>query len=351
MPINLKKPKLLRRGDKLASVSLSWGGPAVFPHRYQAGKKQLEDAFGVQVVEMPHTLSSAEFLHANPQARADDLMQAFSDPSIKGIISTIGGEDSIRLIPHIDLDLIARNPKVFLGYSDTLITHFACLKAGIASFYGPAIMAGFGENGGLFPYMRDAVDRVLFQSDPVGELAPNTDGWTAEVLDWEDPHLQSQKRKLVPCSGWRFLQGKGYHRGHLIGGCIEVLDWLRGTSLWPNRSQWKGAVLFLETSEEAPAPQTVARILRAFAALGVLDEIHAILFGRPGGDIPASQFAEYDRVLLDMVNNEVGRTDLPIVSRMDFGHTDPMLVLPYGCLCEIDCDQQTITIPESAVLD
>jgi len=95
----------------------------------------------------------------------------------------------------------------------------------------------------------------------------------------------------------------------------------------------------------------MARILRAFAALGVLDEIHAILFGRPGGDIPASQFAEYDRVLLDMVNNEVGRTDLPIVSRMDFGHTDPMLVLPYGCLCEIDCDQHTVTISESAVLD
>ena len=108
----LSKPKRLCAGDTLAAVSLSWGGPSVFPHRYQAGVRQLEEAFDVKVVEMPHTLSDADFLRKNPQARADDLMQAFADPAISGIVSTIGGDDSIRLLPYIDFNLIQHNPKV-----------------------------------------------------------------------------------------------------------------------------------------------------------------------------------------------------------------------------------------------
>src|SRR4029079_4166907 len=129
----------------VATVSLSWGGPGAIPHRYEAGKAQLEKEFGVRVVEMKHTLRPAEWVAKNPRARADDLMEAFADPSIRGIISTIGGDDSVRILPHIDLDVIRRNPKVFLGYSDTTVTHLACLKAELATFYGPSIMAGFAE--------------------------------------------------------------------------------------------------------------------------------------------------------------------------------------------------------------
>ena len=94
------KPTCLHKGDTIATVTLSWGGPAAFPERYQVGKKQLEDEFGIRVVEMPHTLSDDQWLHHHPQARAHDLMQAFCDPTIKAIISTIGGDDSIRILPY-----------------------------------------------------------------------------------------------------------------------------------------------------------------------------------------------------------------------------------------------------------
>jgi muramoyltetrapeptide carboxypeptidase LdcA involved in peptidoglycan recycling len=73
-------------------------------------------------------------------------MEAFLDPSIKAIISTIGGDDSIRLMPFVDLNIIGNNPKIFMGYSDTTVTHFMCLKAGLSSFYDPAVMNGFAEN-------------------------------------------------------------------------------------------------------------------------------------------------------------------------------------------------------------
>ena len=345
------KPRKLHPGDKVAAVTLSWGGPSVFPGRYQAGKRQLEESFGVQVVEMPHTLSEADWLAKNPRARAEDLMQAFADPTIKAIFSTIGGEDSIRLLPYLDLNVIRENPKIFMGYSDSTITHFACHKAGIGSFYGPSIMAGFAENGGLFPYMAESVRKTLFSSDPVGLLQPNTQGWTDERLDWGIPENQARKRKLQPCSGWKFLQGKGIHSGRLLGGCIEVLDWLRGTCVWPEDSEWDDTVLFLETSEDGLSPLAVARLLRALAAQGVLKRIAGLLFGRPGGEVGAEHFAEYDQAILDICVGEEGLSELPIVTNMDFGHTDPMLVLPYGVELQIDCDRREIAITENAVVE
>ncbi len=347
----MKKPQKLQAGDIVASVTLSWGGPNVFPYRYEAGKKQLEKTFGVKVIEMPHALSDPDWLRENPQARADDLMQAFADTTIDGIISTIGGDDSIRILPYLDLRVIRDNPKIFLGHSDSTVAHLACQTAGLVSFYGPSIMAGFAENGGMFPYMVDAVTCALFSSAPVGQIKPNTEGWTAEHIDWAEPKHQTQKRKLNKSSGWKFLQGKGIHKGHLIGGSFEVLDWLRGTSVWPTLDVWRGAILFIETSEEAPSPTNVKRGMRAFAASGILKEICGILFGRPGGQVPVEQFDAYDEAILQVVVDEERLTDLPVITRMDFGHTDPMTVLPLGIDCEIDCDAQHVRIKENAVVD
>jgi muramoyltetrapeptide carboxypeptidase LdcA involved in peptidoglycan recycling len=300
---------------------------------------------------MDHTLRDASWLQHNPQARADDLMQAFADPAIKGIISTIGGDDSIRILPYLDLDVMRANPKIFMGYSDTTITHMACVKAGLVSFYGPSIMAGFAENGGMFPYMVDSVRRTLFSSAPVGSMAPNTEGWTVELLDWAEPENQARERKLSPSTGWKVLQGKGSHRGHLIGGCFEVLDWLRGTDFWPEPEMWQGAILFLETSEDAPPPAAVLYGLRTYAALGILKGLSGILFGRPGGQVPLEQFDEYDEAISQVIVKEEGLTELPIITRMDFGHTDPMFVLPYGVQAEIDCEPPRLTIIEGAVID
>ena len=344
------QPAKLGPGDKVAAITLSWGGPGTFLHRYQAGKQQLEQEFGVTVVETRHALRDADWIWRNPQARADDLMQAFADPSIKAIISTIGGDDSIRILPFLDLDVIRAHPKIVLGYSDTTITHLACFRAGLVSFYGPSIMAGFGENGGLFPYMVESVRRTLFSAQPVGEIAPNPHGWTAELLDWADPANQSRKRQITPSTGWRFLQGSGVRRGRLIGGCLEVLDWLRGTDFWPEPEQWQDAILFLETSEEAPSPDFVRWVLRGYAAMGILKRLSGIWFGRPGGNLAPSRFPEYDRAILDVVAEEEGLVDLPVIAGMDFGHTDPMLVLPYGVLAEIDYPRQRLAILENAVV-
>jgi len=346
----IKPPKLVP-GDTVAAIALSWGGAHTFPQRYAAGKQQLQDTFGLRVVESRYALRDATWLARNPQARAEDLMQAFADPAVKAIISTIGGDDSIRILPYLDLEVIRANPKIFMGYSDTTITHFACFKAGLVSFYGPAIMAGFAENGGIFPYTEASVRRTLFSSEPIGALSPNTDGWTVEFLDWGQPELQSQRRALRPSTSWRWLQGQGVVSGPLIGGCLEVLDWMRGTPFWPDAGAWHNAILFLETSEEAPSPTYVGRVLRTFAAVGMLSQLGAILIGRPGGTIPEEQHSAYDEAIRQVIAEEYGLSDLPIVTNMNFGHTDPIMVLPYGVQAQVDCDQQTITILEGAVAE
>jgi len=345
------KPKKLQAGDTVAAISLSWGGPGTFPYRYEAGKGQLQKEFDLKVIETPHALRDATWLHNNPKARAEDLMDAFADPSIKAIISTIGGDDSIRILPYLDLDVIRSNPKIFMGFSDTTITHLACFKAGLGSFYGPAIMAGFGENGGMFPFMIEAVRKSLFSSVPIGNVSPNSDGWTVEPLDWAKPENQSRKRSLNPSTGWKFMQGKGVRQGHLLGGCIEVLDFLRGTDFWPESAFWQDAILFLETSEDAPPPNLVKYILRSYASMGILKQLSGILFGRPGGNIPVEKFKEYDEILYQVVTEEEGLSDLPIITHMDFGHTDPVFILPFGVQAEIDCDAQQFAILENAVSD
>lgn len=344
----LARPRPLQAGDTIAIVSPSWGGPGAFPQRYEAGKRQLEQAFGVRVVAMPHALAAPDWVSAHPAARARDLMDAFADPGIAGIIASIGGDDCVRLIPHLDLDIITANPKVFLGFSDTTALHFACLKAGLGSFYGPSLMAGIAENAGMHRFTIDGLRKALFETAPIGPLARNTTGWTAQRLEWSDSRLQAQPRVLEPAEPPRMLQGEGKASGHLMGGCIEVLEMLKGTPWWPPLHHWDGALLFLETSEEAPAPHLVRRWLRNYAACGILQRLSGILIGRPDPGANPDYRHELEAAFLASLE-ESALPGLPVLSGLDFGHTQPMLTLPYGVLAEIDCAEAQPTILEPGV--
>ncbi len=344
------KPKHLKKWDKVAVVSLSRGGPWAAPKRYLAGKKQLEEQFGVEVVEMTNTMKDSTWVYEHPEERAKDLMDAFKDPTIKGIFSTIWWEESVRILPYIDFEVIRNNPKVFMWYSDTTITHFICYKAGIVSFYGPSIMAGFGENGWLFPYMVDSVDKAIFSSNPIWELSPNKDGWTNEFLPWNNPENQQKKRNLLPASPWRWLQGEWKISGKLLWGCIDVFPFIIGTSIWPSVEEWKDKILFLEPSEERMSDTHFERIIRNLGSQWILHVIKGILIWRAQMDYQTNTQLNYDEQLIKIVNKELWLKDLPIVTNMDFGHTDPMFVIPLGVEWEINCSNKTFSIPEAACI-
>jgi muramoyltetrapeptide carboxypeptidase LdcA involved in peptidoglycan recycling len=338
----------LHVGQRLAVVSPSWAGPGEFPDRYRAGKRQLEEALGVDVVAMPHALASDAEVYARPDLRARDLLSAFADPTIHGIVASIGGDDAIRTLRHLDHSLIRANPKPLVGYSDTTAIHFACLAAGIRSYYGPSVMAGFGENAGPFRYLIESVKRTLFTAEPIGEIAAHTDGFAVDVLDWADPALQDQSRRLQPPEGRRLLGGSGIARGRLIGGCAEVIDWLRGSAVFPALDVFDEAILFYETSAESSSPLLVTRMLRALGACGVLERLNAIIVGRWGGLPDTALFPALDVAVTDVVVGELG-LGYPILAGLDFGHTDPYFTIPYGAEAEVDSDRLALTILEPGV--
>lgn len=269
-----------------------------------------------------------------------------ADPAIAGIVSSIGGDDSIRLLPLFDLDVIRANPKVFLGYSDTTVTQMAMLKAGVTSFYGPAIMAGFGENAGLHKYLVDGVRRTIFEPTIPLEWPENREGWTVEMLDWSDPESQGVERRLQPSKGWRWHGGEA-GQGAALAVCLDIAMWLRGTQWWPSLD---AAVLFAETSEEAPPPEIVARFFRSLAAAGELQRLAGLVFGRPGGEsLTHEDRLAYDQAVLDVVRGEHGVTSLPIVTNIDFGHTDPMWTIPQGIPVRIEPATRRITFLDAGV--
>lgn len=344
--LSVKKPERLRPGDRVATVSLSWGGAGdeEILWRYHQGKARLEEVFGLRVVEMPHTLAGTQFVYDHPEKRAEDLMAAFADQSIKGIISCIGGTDSIRMLPYIDFDLIGKNPKVFTGYSDTTVSHFLCIKAGISSMYGPALLTDFAENIEMTPYTVEAVRRAFFSAEPIGPVLPS-ESWTSQRLAWVEEN-KNTARTFQPNGPYEVLQGTGKTQGRLIGGCLEVINYLRGTSLFPTPDHFDRAILFLETSECESPPWLVEDELRCLGTMGILSRLSGIFWGKPQGEKYVKEYQDVTRKVLV----EAGRADLPVLCNGSFGHNEPKIVLPYGALAEIDCDRAAFSILESAVL-
>ncbi len=340
------KPRRLKRGDKVAVVSLSWGGlgDAQFHHKYVIAKQRLEVDFGLEVVAMPHALKGSAFVAAHPECRAKDWMDALKDPSIAAVFSAIGGDDTIRLLPYVDFDVMRAHPKIFMGYSDTTVNHLMLYKAGVTSFYGPSVMAEFGEYVQMFDYTVQAVQAVLF-GDTEGLAVTPSRYWSNETVPWEEKNQNVSKSRKLDTRGFEVLQGRGKVRGHLLGGCLDVFMMVIGTSIWPTLDQWRGAVLFLETSEDQPTPDFVKWTLRNLAAQGVLKVLSAIIVGKPHGGV---YDAAYKDAYLDVVAGEEGLVDLPIFYNMNFGHTAPMTVLPYGVAVALDCDAKTLVLLESA---
>ena len=268
------KPKKLKKGDKVAIVSLSSGlaGEEMFRHRYELGKKRLEK-LGFNVVTMKNALKGIEYLYNHPEKRAEDFMEAILDKDIKGIICNIGGDDTIRLLPYIDFEAIANNPKVFMGYSDTTINHFMMQKAGVVSYYGPAVMTDFAENNSMHTYTLKYINEVLLENRE-DIVIKSSDKWTSEYLDWAIEENDNISRKINEEKyGYEVLQGNGTFTGELLGGCVDVFPMMVGTKIWPKKEEWKNKILFLETSEDEIKPLYLQYILRNLVAQGIFEEI------------------------------------------------------------------------------
>lgn len=339
-------PKQLQKGDTIAIVSPSWGGPSVFPKVLDAGIAMLHE-LGLMVKEMPHCRFSPDELHKNPELRAADINDAFADPDVKGIMASIGGDDAVRILKYLDIDTILNNPKLIMGYSDTsAILSYLNVK-GLITFNGPAIMSGWAQMSSFSAEYRNYIENFLFGFNAV--RLPFFTEYSEGYPDWGGRESVGAINTQKITDGWHWIHkpdSVSVVSGELWGGCMDVLEMLKGTEFWPDATFWKGKVLFFETSEEKPGLDTVKYWLRNYGAMGALQNASAVLFGR-AMHYSDTEKAELDKVILSVIRDEFACSDVAIITNMDFGHTDPQLIMPLGCSVEVNCTDEIIGLAES----
>ncbi len=343
----MQKPKHLQAGDKVAIVSLSRGmlGEELFIHKYHLAKQRLEEQYGLTVVAMPNALKGIDYLYRHPEARAQDLMDAFRDPQIKAVFNAIGGDDTIRLLPYIDFEVLRSNPKIFTGFSDTTTNHFMMRKAGLVSYYGLSVMNNWAEYVQINPYTKQSVDQILFHPVETLEI-PCSDfcSYDSDKIWWGEEHMQEQTPRF-PNTGYEILQGSGTVTGQLLGGCIDVFIDLLGTSLWPAAEEWKGKILLIETSESDMPEDVLLGLLRNLNAQGILKVLSGIIVGKPAF---REKEEAYKEIYRQVVGFEAGREDLPILYNVNVGHAYPIGVFPLGLTYEISCERKSLRLMEPA---
>jgi len=199
------KPKKLQKGDTIAIISPSWGGPSVFPYVYESGIKVLEN-LGLKIKEYPSARKDADFIYNNPKFRAKDINDAFADSEIKAIFTSIGGDDSIRILPYINTELVKNNPKIFLGYSDITTMNSYFNQLGLVTLNGPSIMAGFSQWNFLGKDFQMHIKNILFEN-PKSYAYKKYDQFCHGYLDWSNKSNVGKTKLMIKNKGWNWLQG------------------------------------------------------------------------------------------------------------------------------------------------
>ncbi|MFJ8164278.1 S66 peptidase family protein [Streptomyces sp. NPDC096136] len=334
-------------GDRIAVISPGSGLPELFPLPYELGLKRLREDFGLEPVEYPTT----RVMGSTPRARAVDINAAFADPTVTAVMATIGGDDQITVLPHLDRELIRAHPKPFFGMSDNTNLLALLHNLGIVGYHGGCLMTTLGRPYALHPLTADSVRAALFTRGPYELRAATHYGDTDR--DWADPATFDEEPAARPADGWTWHQPDRRVEGRTWGGNLEILSWLlmADREIARDPAVYDGGVLFLETSEELPRAEEVFRILRNMGERGLLARFPALLMGRakawsfeqPNGTEQRRRYAAEQReAVLRALAAYAPRT--MAVFDVDFGHTDPQLVIPYGGSVTVDGPARRITV-------
>jgi muramoyltetrapeptide carboxypeptidase len=340
------KPKRLQVGDTIGLVSPSSPLAAMLPHRVQKGIETLE-SLGFKIVLADNALNRKDHAAGTPQERAADLHAMFKNPEIKAIICFIGGFHGNQVLKHLDFDLIRRNPKIFMGFSDISVLHMAInTQSELVTFYGPALLTQFAEAFGVPDYTISSFKKVLMSSEAIGEVTPSEE-WTDELLNWFTKADLERPRNMKKNEGYKWLKS-GQATGEIIGGCITSILHLRGTKYWPN---CQGKIFFWELPESSAdlskgePPARIDAHLTDLELSGVFSQCAGMLVGRPKGYTD-----EQVKQLESIITERTEGYDFPILFNIDIGHTDPIMTLPIGVQANIDSSTNSFEILESAVV-
>jgi muramoyltetrapeptide carboxypeptidase LdcA involved in peptidoglycan recycling len=330
-------------GDHVAILSPAFAAPAVAPQIHEQAMRRLRDLTGLIPVEYPTTRE----LGATPEARAADVNAAFADPRIRAILATIGGDDQILVVPHLDAALAQADPKPFLGYSDNTNILNWLWGLGIRGYYGGSTAVHLGPG----PVVDDVHLRSLRAALLDGGAVEITEPGESEDVGrrWTDPRALTEYGDRVATEEWTWSGPAVRVEGRTWGGCLEVIDQLALADRLPTAYDLRGGILLLETSEERPPAGWVARWVRGLGERGILDAVAGVVVARPPVSdfefLPSRAEAEELRAAQrDAVIETVSRynPDAVVCVGVPFGHTRPQWILPYGGSLTVDGDQQRL---------
>jgi len=333
----------LHAGDSVAVLAPSSGLAAAYPYVYKLGLQRLEEVFGLNPVEFPSTTMA----EPSPEQRAEDINTAFADTKIKGVFTTIGGTDQISVLKYVDEGVLRNNPKPFFGYSDN--TNFMQLlwRSNITAYYGGALMTQFAMQGGMHDMTVASLKYAMFEHGPVKVAA--SPEFTDIDLDWADQANLNGKRQMEANDGW-YWDGDGHAEGILWGGCVETMVVQLASDIYlPSADQLKNLVIFLETAENIPEHWITEYVLVGLGERGILKQAKAVLFGRPKTwqlqkQLDAETRQQYKSQQRATVIDTVRRYNQQaiIVQNMDFGHTDPQIIVPASNQAVVDAEKKEI---------
>jgi muramoyltetrapeptide carboxypeptidase LdcA involved in peptidoglycan recycling len=350
-PASATVPPALDPGDAVAVVAPAGGAAGEFEHVLDRGLSTLRERFDLRPVEFPTARREGDWLYDHPEARARDIEDAFRDPEISGVIATIGGNDQIRVVKHLDREVLAANPTRFFGISDNTHLHSVLWEVGVVSFYGGMLMTDLATAGGVFDYTADHLERALFD-DAIGPVEPAAE-FSDDDPQWDDPETMETPLERERTDGWDWRGGSWRADGRVWGGCLEVVDTvLAADRAMPPVEALDGAVLLLETAEDMPSTADVRRVLLGLGERGVLGAVDAVLHGRPKARNPfedpgPAARADYRESQYDLVAETVAEyaPDVPVVCGFDAGHTQPVVPVPVGGRCVVDPAAERVAFP------
>ncbi len=330
--MEIRLPQPLKQGDTIGFFSPSSPATHFAPTRFARAKQYLESQ-GYKLKAGALTSQSDHYRSGTIQQRADELNALIRDPDVRCIMSTIGGMNSNSLLPYLDYDALKADPKIIMGYSDvTALLLGIYQRTGIITFYGPALVASFGE---LAPLVDDtfASFSALTQPQPLPYRYSLPQYWTDAFINWEE-QTETKPVKVNECE----FQGEGVYSGRLIGGNQNTMMAIWGSDYMPDIRQ--GDILVVEDSLSDIA--TLERTTTQLKISGVFDRVSAIILGKH------ELFKDLGtgRRPIDVYREVLNGQPMPIVNGFDSCHTHPMLTMPIGATVTLDFDLGTVDIIE-----
>lgn len=302
--------KKLKKGDTIGIIAPA---SCTTYEKVLEAKKNIED-MGYQVILGECTKKQWYSYAGTDEERAEEINSFFADKNIDAIICMRGGYGSNRLIELLDFEIIKRNSKIFVGYSDITTLHIALNeKANLITFHGPMAVSNFTGN-----YNRDTYENFI-------EMLSNSK---------DEQSIKNITKELE-------VLNEGRVKGKLVGGNLATLIATLGTEY---DLDYNGKILFLEDIGEKT--YKIDRFLNQLKKHGVFEKIEGLVLGDFKN---CTQDSEKDMTLLEVFQNYFKELKKPVIYNFESGHSEPMLTLPLGAICEIDTYNKELKVLERVV--